>query len=133
MRPRADKESSMTNENQIRGLLEAWAQAVRNLDMAGILANHTDDVVMFDVPVPLQSRGMDAYRKTWELFFQYSSGGPDTFNLVELEVTAGDTTAFAHGILGIGDSRLRLTVGLRKQEGKWLIAHEHHSYAQEIG
>ncbi|MGB3339241.1 MAG: nuclear transport factor 2 family protein [Devosia sp.] len=123
----------MTNENQIRGLLEAWAQAVRNLDMAGILANHTDDVVMFDVPVPLQSRGMDAYRKTWELFFQYSSGGPDTFNLVELEVTAGDTTAFAHGILGIGDSRLRLTVGLRKQEGKWLIAHEHHSYAQEIG
>jgi uncharacterized protein (TIGR02246 family) len=123
----------MSDESQIRSLLEAWARAVRDLDMAGILANHTDDVVMFDVPVPLQSRGMDAYRKTWELFFQYSSGGPDAFNLVELEVTAGDTTAFAHGILGIGNSRLRLTVGLRKQDGKWLIAHEHHSYAQEIG
>lgn len=121
------------NEIQIRSILEAWARAVRDIDMDAILANHTDDVVMFDVPVPLQSRGMDEYRKTWELFFQYSAGGPGSFDLVELEITAGDTVAFAHGILGIASSRLRLTVGLRKENGKWLIAHEHHSYAQEIG
>jgi ketosteroid isomerase-like protein len=25
---------------------------------------------------------------------------------------------------------LRLTVGLRKEGGRWLIAHEHHSYTQ---
>lgn len=123
----------MTDEDQIRSVLDAWAQAVRNVDMPAILANHADDMVMFDVPVPLQSRGMDAYRKTWDLFFEYSSGGPDSFNLIEVEITAGDTVAFAHGILGIGKSRLRLTVGLRKENGKWLIAHEHHSYAQEIG
>ena len=123
----------MSDETEIRTTLEAWAQAVRNSDMAGILANHTDDMVMFDVPVPLQSRGMDEYRQTWELFFQYSTGGPGSFDIVELEVTAGATVAFAHGILGIGASRLRLTVGLRKQDGRWLIAHEHHSYAQQIG
>ena len=101
--------------------------------MAGILANHTEDMVMFDVPVPLQSRGTDAYRKNWELFFQYSQGGTDSFNIVELEATAGVDVAFAHGILGVGDSRLRLTVGLRKENGEWRIAHEHHSYAQEVG
>ena len=123
----------MQDENRIRHVLEAWAQAVRDIDMAGILANHTDDIVMFDVPVPLQSRGMDAYRETWELFFQYSSGGPGSFDIVELDVTVGDTIAFAHGILGIGASRLRLTVGLRKEKGDWLIAHEHHSYPQPIG
>ena len=101
--------------------------------MPGILANHTDDMVMFDVPVPLQSRGMEAYRETWDLFFQYSNGGPDAFNIIELEVTASDAVAFAHGILGIASSRLRLTVGLRREGGQWKIAHEHHSYAQELG
>ncbi len=123
----------MHDENQIRTLLEAWAQAVRDVDMAGILAHHVDDMVMFDVPLPLQSLGMEAYRETWELFFRYSSGGPGSFDLVELDVTAGDTVAFAHGIVGIGASRLRLTVGLRKENGGWLIAHEHHSYPQPVG
>ncbi len=123
----------MHDENQIRTLLEAWAQAVRDVDMAGILAHHVDDMVMFDVPLPLQSLGMEAYRETWELFFRYSSGGPGSFDLVELDVTAGDTVAFAHGIVGIGASRLRLTVGLRKEKGGWLIAHEHHSYPQPVG
>lgn len=124
---------SQVDETQIRSMLEAWAQAVRDIDMDGILANHTEDIVMFDVPVPLQSRGMDAYRKTWDLFFQYSKGGPDSFNLIEIEISAGDDVAFAHGILGIEQTRLRLTVGLRKQNGQWRIAHEHHSYPQEIG
>ena len=32
--------------------------------------------VMFDVPLPLQSRGTEEYRKTWELFFANNRGGP---------------------------------------------------------
>ena len=121
------------DETEIRAALESWARAVRNVDMAGILANHTEDVVIFYVPVPLQSRGIEEYRRTWELFFEYSTGGSEAFNIVELEVTAGADVAFAHGILGIGESRLRLSVGLRREAGQWRIAHEHHSYAQEIG
>jgi len=27
------------------------------------------------------------------------------------------------------EKRLRLTVGLRKQQGRWVVAHEHHSFA----
>ena len=121
------------DEAAIRTVLKAWAQAVRNRDMPGILINHTDDIVMFDVPAPLQSRGIEAYRQTWELFFQYSQGGPDAFNIVELEVTSAGSVAFAHGILGIGNSRLRLTAGLRKEDGQWKIVHEHHSYPQDLG
>jgi ketosteroid isomerase-like protein len=48
-------------------------------------------------------------------------------------VEVGETLAFAHGILGILDSRLRLTVGLRKERGEWFVAHEHHSYPAKIG
>jgi hypothetical protein len=27
------------------------------------------------------------------------------------------------------EKRLRLTLGLRKQDGRWVVAHEHHSFA----
>ena len=25
-------------------------------------------------------------------------------------------------------NRLRLTIGLRKEQGRWIVAHEHHSF-----
>jgi ketosteroid isomerase-like protein len=37
-----------SNTTQIRGLIATWARAVRAKDMDGVLANHTDDIVMFD-------------------------------------------------------------------------------------
>jgi ketosteroid isomerase-like protein len=53
-----------------------------------------------------------------------------------LDVTAGDQVAFATALLRCGTKeelareptvRLRLTVGLRKEHDRWIIAHEHHS------
>ena len=124
----------MTGDQEtIARMIEDWAAAVRAIDMDAILANHAPDMVMFDVPEPLQSLGIEAYRQTWELFFQYSKGGPGSFNVREMAVTAGDTVAFATAILTIHDSPLRLTMGLRKNNGRWLIAHEHHSYPARIG
>jgi len=55
----------------IKAIIEAWAHAVRRHDLSGIFAHHEQDIVMFDVPPPLQSRGMDEYKKTWDLFFKY--------------------------------------------------------------
>jgi hypothetical protein len=37
----------------IRRLIEDWASAVRTRNIGGVLAHHTDDVVMFDVPPPV--------------------------------------------------------------------------------
>ena len=54
-------------ENEIKTIIEAWADAVRRHDLSGILAHHEQDIVMFDVPPPLQSRGMNEYKKTWDL------------------------------------------------------------------
>ncbi|SFT97338.1 SnoaL-like domain-containing protein [Geodermatophilus amargosae] len=47
-------------------------------------------------------------------------------------MVAGDDVAHAHGLLRVGAAgtegfRVRLTVGLRRVEGRWLITHEHHS------
>lgn len=119
------------NETEIRALVESWAKAVRAQEMDGVLARHTDDVVMFDVPKPSQASGLAEYRGTWELFFDNSPGGPGSFDVTELHVTAGETVAYCHALVRIFDSEVRLTMGLRKEDGRWLIAHEHHSYPIE--
>jgi ketosteroid isomerase-like protein len=84
-------------------------------------------MVMFDVPEPIQARGIPEYRETWELFFRNCPPGDGSFRLHELVVEAGDRVAFAHSLLDAGDDRCRLTVGLRKVDGEWVIVHEHHS------
>lgn len=120
------------DDDAIRNLIESWAAAVRAKDMAGVLASHTHDILMFDVPEPLYSRGQEAYRATWELFFRYNTGGAGAFDVSEIAVTASGDVAFATAILTIFGSPLRLTMGLRREDGRWLIAHEHHSYAVKL-
>jgi ketosteroid isomerase-like protein len=116
-----------SNETQIRELIENWAKSVREGDMDGVLARHTDDIVMFDVSPPQQIKGIDAYREIWEPFLSYAKGG---FDLSELKITASDNVAFCHALLRVGDEKkpqVRLTMGFRKVRGKWLTSHEHHS------
>jgi uncharacterized protein (TIGR02246 family) len=124
------------DEAEIRALIERWAKAVHACDMDSVLASHTDDIVMFDVPPPNEVRGKAAYRDTWPPFFEYQKRGA-VFEIVSLDVTAGNDVAFAHALLRCGtdeefrknpDNRLRLTVGLRKLDGRWGVAHEHHSF-----
>jgi uncharacterized protein (TIGR02246 family) len=126
-----------TNEEQIRTLIERWALAVHRGDLATVLADHAEDIVMFDVPPPYAGvRGLDAYRRTWPPFFQWQAQGA-SFEIESLDVTAGDDVAFAHALLRCGtpdefadnpDNRLRLTLGLRKRDGRWTVTHEHHSF-----
>lgn len=59
------------DETQIRALIERWAKAVRAGDLDGVLVDHADDIVMFDVPPPKDGvRGIDLYRETWPPFFE---------------------------------------------------------------
>lgn len=125
------------DETQIRHLIEEWAKAVHEGDLDAVLANHADDIVMFDVPPPEDGvRGIDDYRETWPPFFEWQKAGA-SFEIVSLDVTAGNDVAFAHALLRCGtqeelrqdpQNRLRLTIGLRKAHGRWQITHEHHSF-----
>jgi uncharacterized protein (TIGR02246 family) len=130
-----ERASRSEDEVAIRNVIESWADAVRRKDFDGILRNHSSDIVMFDVPPPLQSKGIDAYRKTWDLFFSWSSD-PIPFNITEMSITAGRDVAFAFATMRCaepgpnGEQKsldFRLTIGLRKIEGRWIITHEHHS------
>jgi uncharacterized protein (TIGR02246 family) len=127
-------------EADIRRLVEDWASAIRAKSIEGVLARHTDDILMFDVPPPVAVRGIAAYRETWPPFFAALTQGDAAFDIVELRVTAGETVAFATALLRCGSTeelgknpsaRLRLTLGLRKVDGAWHIAHEHHSFPSD--
>jgi ketosteroid isomerase-like protein len=48
---------------EIRELIADWSAAVRRKDYDGVLRNHSRNMLMFDVPPPFQSEGIDAYRK----------------------------------------------------------------------
>ena len=42
----------MSDNDDIRALIHRWAEAVHDGDLDTVLADHTDDIVMFDVPPP---------------------------------------------------------------------------------
>ncbi|WP_433317537.1 YybH family protein [Micromonospora sp. CA-269861] len=130
------------DETQIRELIEQWTRAVHAGDLPGVLAQHAADIVMYDVPPPHNGvRGIEAYERTWPDFFRWQASGA-AFELTSLDITAGDTVAYATALLRCGtpddlarrpDLRLRLTLGLRKENGSWVVAHEHHSFADDGG
>jgi len=130
----------MTNEQEIRTLIENWVTAVHTGDLDTVLADHAPDIVMFDVPPPYDGvRGLDAYRDTWPGFFEWQRSGA-SFSLESLEITAGEDVAFGHALLLCGTPdelkenpalRLRLTIGLRRENGRWIVTHEHHSFPHD--
>ena len=130
-----NRKNKTKDEATIRKLVESWAQAVRNKDFAGILARHSEDMLMFDVPPPLESKGLEAYKETWNLFYS-SQPEPIAFDIQRMDVVSGSNVAFVAALMqcaeaGKGGERInldfRLTIGLRKIDDEWTIVHEHHS------
>lgn len=127
----------LDDTERIRTLVEEWARAVHCGDLSTVVTDHAEDIVAFDVPPPYGGvRGLAAYRELWPPFFEWQARGAD-FDIEELEVTAGREVAFAYALLRCGTPdelaarpglRLRLTLGLRKQSERWVVAHEHHSF-----
>lgn len=124
-----------TNEFQIRTLVETWAKAVRERDINGILAHHARDIVMFDVPPPFQLKGIEAYKKTWDRFFTWTKDS-GVFDILEMKIIAGHDVAFCYASMrcaGYNEAgekeelQFRLTIGLEKIAGQWMVMHEHHS------
>src|SRR5437764_11363561 len=122
------------DEKKILQLIENWAKAVRERNIEAILAHHSMDVVMYDVPKPFQSTGIDAYRKTWDLFFKFTK--PGVFEIHEIQVVADENVAFCFATMQCADRNereefvelnFRLTIGLKKIKGEWTIVHEHRS------
>jgi len=123
----------MKNENEsVKQILDEWFSDIQNQNLDGVIKNHSDNIVIFDVPKPLLSKGLEEYKKTWELFFRNVKAGAESFQPIDLNIQEDNHVAFAFGLIKIYDSTVRLTIGLNKIDGKWKISHEHHSYPIDI-
>jgi ketosteroid isomerase-like protein len=133
------RETASQDEMEIRALIERWVAAVRAADREEIRAEHDTEILMFDVPPPFSSQGLDAYMATWELFFSRAERAA-SFGLADVQVTAGKDVGFATATGRCADFdsagkqeqlQFRLTMGFRKMAGSWRIVHEHHSLPAE--
>jgi uncharacterized protein (TIGR02246 family) len=129
------QEPSSQDEMDIQALIERWARAVREENRTGIREDHDSEILMFDVPPPFLSRGLDAYMASWETFLSWSEK-PVALEFHEVKITAGKDVAFATatgryaGVDRNGkreELEFRLTMCLRKIGGRWRVMHEHHS------
>src|SRR6266545_3994412 len=84
---------------------------------------------------PLQYKGVDAYRKSWEEWLP-TFRGPVGYEIRDLSITAGDDVAFCHSLNRISGTRangektdtwVRATVCYHKIDGTWMVTHEHFS------
>lgn len=123
----------MSAEAEIAAMLRDWSAAVRAHDLDGAVRGRSNDIVMFDVPEPLQAKGMAAYRDTWTLYF--GDPGSRRFELLETEIVAGGDVAWVRALLRCTTEDApagRLTMGLRRIEGRWVVEHEHHSFPMAL-
>jgi ketosteroid isomerase-like protein len=117
------------SEEQVRSIVIEWAKAISNGDRAAILAHHDENLLMFDFPGTVT--GIDAYDETWDFFYR-DPKGPITFDPSDVRATVGTDVAFVTCTIhcdgtSAGPLDLRLTVGLERRDGEWIVTHEHHS------
>jgi uncharacterized protein (TIGR02246 family) len=117
---------------QIRGLIESCAKAIRSKNADEVVAHYAPDLVAFDMMPPLRL-DRAAYKNSYAQWFS-SIEGPLDYEPRELQIAASGDVGFSSMISHVisttkrgekRDSWVRVTVGLRKINGKWLAVHEH--------
>jgi ketosteroid isomerase-like protein len=120
-------------EEAIIAMLMMHATALGKKDAKGALFDETDDSVEFSLAPPLVYHGKDeaglqAWFDTWE--------GPIGSEMHDAKLTVGGDVAFWSGLLHMTGTKTdgtevdlwyRQTLGLVKQGGRWMVAHQHAS------
>jgi ketosteroid isomerase-like protein len=125
---------------EIRGIIEQWAESTRYDRKDDILANHLPDCVIFDVLEPMQYRGTESYRKSFDAW-QPPFRIPSLFELSELTIEAGSDLGFAHCLIHCGGTlpdgkevrdTVRASFCFSKTGGAWKFRHHHISMPVKI-
>lgn len=121
----------------LREVLARYAQAVLAKDVDGFAALYADDVVVFDAWGTWSLRGIDAWRSMAAGWFASLGDERVVVGVEEAACTAMHDLAFGHAILAYAAHSAdgtplrslvnRVTLGLRRVDGEWKIAHEHTS------
>ena len=118
---------------EIRALVERCTRAFTDKDVDAVMACHTEDVVCFDCHSQFEARGAAAMRAFLEACMPHMHG-PIVHEIDELSIVADRDVAFSHHHLrtscrdaqgGEHGGWLRVSLGLRREGGRWLAAHAH--------
>ncbi|MCX4444853.1 nuclear transport factor 2 family protein [Streptomyces sp. NBC_01789] len=128
------------DEAQIRRQIGKIAETLRDKDLEGLKRLYTTDVVSFDVEPPLQHVGREAKARNWANVFTFFE--TVVYEVRDLTLVVGEEVAFGHAFARLGGTLkngtavggmwVRITYGLRKVDGVWLIAHDQVSVPLEI-
>ena len=127
--------------SEIRQVVLERAAAVAAKDAKAMVAHNAATIVEYSLAPPLRqpSAGRDVEPVAkWLATFQ----GPMSMEVRDLEVTAEGSVAFCTSLncltatpLGEAESFslwFRVTLGLRKLDGRWQVVHEHESIPFEM-
>jgi len=117
---------------------DQWIAAAVSQNVEDIMQLYTDDVVAYDAVLALRFEGKSAYREHWQRCMELcpSDGKQPVFRLRDLQVHSAGDLALAHGLLLCGHTDdaghaetawMRVTTGMRREQGRWRIFHEHFS------
>lgn len=125
---------------EIRERLNQWTQALRAKNLDALMALYAPDTITFDLMPPSQVDGADRCRENFKRWFA-AMPGPIAYEFHGLRITTGDDVAFCHGLGHVTATRangekadywVRVTVGLQKRDGQWLMIHDHVSMPIEM-
>ena len=129
------------DEVEIRQAVEAKAAALSSGDVKALLAYYAAEVVEFSLAPPLRQLTDAQDPEPIERWLAGFVGAPRR-EVTRLEITAGADVAFATSIdrlsaipRGMTEAFtlwFRVTLGLRKVDGRWLVTHEHESVPFEM-
>ena len=131
-----DRQAEMRrSDSEIRDVLTRWEKAFRARDIEGVMSMYApgDALVGYDVSPPLQYKGKDSYRKSYEDFFAAYEGPLELEMRDSRLLVGGDLAVFnalerMSGTLKGGQKSsvwLRTTAIFRRIGGKWLDVHDH--------
>lgn len=117
-----------------------WKHAFEARDLNGIMAIYAPDVIAYDLVPPLQFNGADAYRKDYVDFLAQFKG-PIRVTDPWIHIEQSGSVAFAFGLERLRgtltdgtavDMWIRFTDGWKRENGRWLITHEHVSVPVDL-
>ena len=127
--------------DEIREVIEGKAALLRKGDATAILSHYAPRFVEFSLAPPLRQPGDGrdpAALEAWMATFE----APPTREVTRLEITTDGDVAFATSLdsltavpRGTAESFtlwFRVTLGLRRIDGRWLVTHEHESVPFEM-
>jgi ketosteroid isomerase-like protein len=120
-------------DGEITAVVEAWAEGIRNKDVNAVVKCFVEEPVGFYLAPPLQAdEPLGENLAGWFATFEGSLG----YEIRELNVSSGGDVAWCHalnhltGVKTDGertDLWFRLTLGLKRCDDAWKIAHAHES------